>query len=77
MAMAFRPNGIVLNGVLLRSETTLGNLNFYKGVEGFLESFPQAIYQTSILFRTAVKIGKKFFKISFYLSIIKWLNSSL
>ena len=58
--MAFRPNGIVLNGVLLRSETSLGNLNFYKGVEGFLESFPQAIYQTSILFRTAGKIGKNF-----------------
>ena len=70
MAMAFRPNGIVLNGVLLRSETTLGNLNFYKGVEGFLESFPQAIYQTSILFRTAGRIGKKFFKMSLYLFII-------
>ena len=61
MVMAFRPNGIVLNGVLLRRETTLGNLNFYKGVEGFLESFPQAIYQTSILFRTLGKIGKTFF----------------
>ena len=61
--MAFRPNGIVLNGVLLRSETTLGNLNFYKSVEGFLESFPQAIYQTSILFRTAGKIGNHFLNI--------------
>ena len=51
MAMAFKPNGIEFNGVLLRSDTAAGNLNFYKGMEGFLESFPQAIYQFSILIR--------------------------
>ena len=58
MAMAFKPNGIEFNGVLLRSDTAAGNLNFYKGMEGFLESFPQAIYQFSILMRSAAKIGK-------------------
>ena len=57
MIMAFRPNGIVVNGVLLRSDTASGNLNFYKGMEGFLESFPQAIYQISILLRSARQIG--------------------
>ena len=60
MIMAFRPNGIVVNGVLLRSDTASGNLNFYKGMEGFLESFPQAIYQISILLRSARQIGTKY-----------------
>ena len=60
MIMAFRPNGIEVNGVLLRSDTASGNLNFYKGMEGFLESFPQAIYQISILLRSARKIGTKY-----------------
>ena len=59
MIMAFRPNGIEVNGVLLRSDTTTGNLNFYKGIEGFLESFPQSIYQLSLLFRSAQNIGMK------------------
>ena len=57
--MAFKPEGIVVNGVLLRSDTMAGNLNFYKSVEGFLESFPQAIYQLSILLRSVGKIGMK------------------
>ena len=57
--MAFKPNGIEFNGVLFRSDTAAGNLNFYKGMEGFLESFPQAIYQFSILMRSVGKIGKK------------------
>ena len=60
MIMAFRPNGIVVNGVLLRSDTASGNLNFYKGMEGFLESFPQAIYQISILLRSARQIGTEY-----------------
>ena len=59
MLMVFMPEGIQVNGVLLRSDTAAGNLNFYKGIEGFLESFPQAIYQISILFRSAGKIGMK------------------
>ena len=59
MAMAFKPNGIEFNGVLLRGDTAAGNLNFYKGMEGFLESFPQAIYQFSVLMRSAGNIGKK------------------
>ena len=59
MLMVFMPEGIQVNGVRLRSDTAAGNLNFYKGIEGFLESFPQAIYQISILFRSAGKIGMK------------------
>ena len=57
--MAFKPEGVVVSGVLLRSDTAAGNLNFYKSVEGFLESFPQAIYQLSILLRSVGKIGMK------------------
>ena len=60
MLMVFMPEGIQVNGVLLRSDTAAGNLNFYKGIEGFLESFPQAIYQISILFRSAGNIGMKY-----------------
>ena len=60
MLLVFWPEGIHVNGVLLRSETSAGNLNFYKGVEGFLESFPQAIYQISILLRSVGKIGMLF-----------------
>ena len=60
MLMVFMPEGIQVNGVLLRSDTAAGNLNFYKGIEGFLESFPQAIYQISILFRSAGKTGMKY-----------------
>ena len=73
MIMAFRPNGIVVNGVLLRSDTASGNLNFYKGMEGFLESFPQAIYQISILLRSARQIGTKYNEIIHF--IMKNLNS--
>ena len=56
--MAFNPDGILIRGVLLRSETTIGNLNFYKSVEGFLEAYPQSIYQISIVFRTPWEAGK-------------------
>ena len=73
MIMAFRPNGIVVNGVLLRSDTASGNLNFYKGMEGFLESFPQAIYQISILLRSARQIGTKYNQIIHF--ILKNSNS--
>ena len=60
MLMVFMPEGIQVNDILLRSDTAAGNLNFYKGIEGFLESFPQAIYQISILFRSAGKAGMKY-----------------
>ena len=65
MLMVFWPNGVNVNGVLLRSETSAGNLNFYKGIEGFLESFPQAIYQISISLRSAGKIGMNTFNAHF------------
>ena len=61
MIMAFKPDGILVKGVLLKSETTTGNLNFYKSVEGFLEAYPQSMYQLSIVFRSAGKIGKLFY----------------
>jgi len=63
----FKPNGIVVNGVLLRSDTASGNFNFYIGMEGFLESFPQAIYQISILLRSAMQIGTKYNQIIYFI----------
>ena len=53
MVMAFKPNGFYLGGTKLTKDTTIGNLNFFKCAEGFLESFPQSIYQLSIVLRTA------------------------
>ena len=32
MVLAFKPDGIEVNGVLLRSDTATGNLNFYKRI---------------------------------------------
>ena len=48
MILALKPDGIEVNGVLLRSDTASGNLNFSKGIEGLLESFPKSINQISI-----------------------------
>ena len=53
--MALKPDGIEVNGVLLRSDTASGNLNFSKGIEGFLESFPKSINQISIHSRPRIK----------------------
>ena len=38
---------------MLNQDTTVGNLNFFKCAEGFLESFPQSVYQLSLVIRTA------------------------
>ena len=57
MIMAFNPNGKVIQGVFLKRDTTIGNLNVFKSAEGFLEAYPQAIYQTSILLRST-ELGK-------------------
>ena len=74
MVMAFKPEGIVVSGILFRKDTTLGNLNFYKSVEGFLESFPQAIYQISILLRSVQKIGMKMLHFNYVFLWIKYLR---
>ena len=58
MIMAFKPEGILIKGVLLKGETTIGNLNFYKSIEGFLESYPQSIYQVSLVLRSTAMPGK-------------------
>ena len=55
MILALKPDGIEVNGVLLRSDTASGNLNFSKGIEGFLESFPKSINQISIHSRPRIK----------------------
>ena len=55
----FRPSGIVLGGNHVGIDTLIGNAIFYKSLEGFLESLPQSIYQTSIVIRQGVDISKK------------------
>ena len=55
MILALKLDGIEVNGVLLRSDTASGNLNFSKGIEGFLESFPKSINQISIHSRPRIK----------------------
>ena len=70
MIMAFKPNGIEVQGVLLKSDTTIGNLNFYKSVEGFLEAFPQSIYQISIVLRSTGKALIKMLKLYFTFTVL-------
>ena len=60
MVMAFKPNGFSFGGTLLKKETTMGNLNFFKCAEGFLEAFPQSIYQLAIILRTAKSSGNSY-----------------
>ena len=55
----FKPNGLVLGGTQVGMDTLIGNVIFYKSLEGFLESFPQSFYQTSIVLRQGVDISKK------------------
>ena len=55
--MAFKPDGVKVGGSILNQDTTIGNLNFFKCAEGFLESFPQSVYQLSLVIRTVP--GKK------------------
>ena len=50
--MAFKPAGFKVGGSILNQDTTIGNLNFFKCAEGFLESFPQSVYQLSLIIRT-------------------------
>ena len=68
--MAFKPDGIELGGITLDADSAIGNQNFYKAFEGFLESTPQSIYQTSIIFRTPIsEISKELFKTLIYFVI--------
>ena len=70
--MAFKPDGIELGGITLDADSAIGNQNFYKAFEGFLESTPQSIYQTSIIFRTPIsEISKELFKTLIYFFILK------
>ena len=51
--VAFKENGqIQVGGELLDNDSVMGNLNFFKSVEGFIESLPQSTYQLSIIMRT-------------------------
>ena len=71
--MAFKPNGVKVGGSMLNQDTTVGNLNFFKCAEGFLESFPQSVYQLSLVIRTApgkiLKVFNLFHKHNTLLSI--------
>ena len=70
--MAFKPEGIELGGITLDADSAVGNQNFYKAFEGFLESTPQSIYQTSIIFRTPIsEISKELLKTLIYFFILK------
>ena len=62
--MAFKPDGVKVGGSILNQDTTIGNLNFFKCAEGFLESFPQSVYQLSLVIRTVP--GKKFKVLSLF-----------
>ena len=53
----FRPYGVVLGGTRVSIDALVGNVIFYKSLEGFLESLPQSIYQTSIVLRQGVDIS--------------------
>ena len=61
--VAFKENGqIQVGGELLDNDSVMGNLNFFKSVEGFIESLPQSTYQLSIIMRTPwEEISKNYF----------------
>ena len=50
--VALWPDGISVGGVRLDTDSVTGNMNFYKSIEGFMESMPQSIYQSSIMMRS-------------------------
>ena len=53
MYIAFQHDGqIHLGGESIDNDAVMGNLNFFKSVEGFIESLPQSTYQLSIIMRT-------------------------
>ena len=43
----------MIGGISLDLEAQAGNTNFYKSVEGFLESLPQAVFQLAIVLRAS------------------------
>ena len=51
-------------GDWLDADTVKVNMNFYASMEGFAESLPQSVYQSSIMLRTPYsKISKSYLKI--------------
>ena len=53
VCVAFNQNGkLQVTGESLAKDSVMGNLNFFKSVEGFIESLPQSTYQLSIMMRT-------------------------
>ena len=48
---AFFPSQTAIFGIPLEKDLMVGNVNFFKASEGYLESFPQAVYQLSIAMR--------------------------
>ena len=50
--LTWKVDGITITGIHFESDTVVGNMNFYASIEGFMESLPQCIYQSSIMLRT-------------------------
>ena len=51
--VSFKKDGkLRLGGETLDADSIMGNANFFKTVEGFMESLPQSTYQLSIMMRT-------------------------
>ena len=48
-----------LFGIPLHGDSLRGNVNFFKASEGYLEAFPQAVYQVSITMRDSWPPSKK------------------
>ena len=41
-------------------DSTTGNVNFFRSIEGFAEALPQSVYQLSIMMRTEWTLISKF-----------------
>ena len=50
--LSLKPTGVTFAEYRLEPDTIVGNMNFYASIEGFAESLPQSIYQSSIMLRT-------------------------
>ena len=51
MFVAMFPTRQTLFGISLQQEPMIGTVSFLKGSEGFFESYPQAMFQISIVMR--------------------------
>ena len=66
--VSFKQDGrLRLGGETLDADSIMGNANFFKTVEGFMESLPQSTYQLSIMIRTPWhEISKNAFQMNLF-----------